>query len=47
MRAVREDLPAPRQPFASTVRRAADEQVAAAAWERRGLLDRLVAEGSS
>ena len=36
-------IPAPRQPFASTVPPTpAEEQVAAADWERRGLLDRFV-----
>jgi hypothetical protein len=36
-------IPAPRQPFASTFPPTpAEEQVAAANWERRGLLDRLV-----
>lgn len=36
-------IPAPRQPFASAVPPTpAEEQVAAADWERRGLLDRLV-----
>ena len=36
-------IPAPRQPFASTVPPTpAEEQVAAADWERRGLLERLV-----
>jgi hypothetical protein len=36
-------IPAPRQPFASTFPATpAEEQVAAANWERRGLLDRLV-----
>jgi hypothetical protein len=36
-------IPAPRQPLASTVPPTpAEEQVAAADWERRGLLDRLV-----
>ena len=41
-----ETIPAPRQPFASTVPPTpAEEQVAAADWERRGLLDRLVRRG--
>ena len=36
-------IPAPRQPFASTVPPTpAEAQIAAASWERRGLLDRLV-----
>lgn len=36
-------IPAPRQPFASTVPPTqAEEQVAAADWNRRGLLGRLV-----
>jgi hypothetical protein len=36
-------IPAPRQAFASAVPPTpAEEQVAAADWERRGLLDRLV-----
>ena len=36
-------IAAPRQPFPSTVPRTpAEEEVAAASWERRGLLDRLV-----
>ena len=36
-------IPAPRQPFASAVPPTpAEEQVAVADWERRGLLDRLV-----
>ncbi len=39
-------VPAPRQPFASTVPPTpAEEQVAGASWERRGLLDRLVRRG--
>ena len=39
-------VPAPRQPFASTVPpSSAEEQVAAADWERRGLLNRLVRRG--
>jgi hypothetical protein len=39
-------IPAPRQSFASTVPPTpAEEQVAAADWERRGLLDRLVRRG--
>ena len=39
-------IPAPRQPFASTVPPTpAEEQVIAANWERRGLLDRLVRRG--
>jgi hypothetical protein len=36
-------IPTPRQPFATTVPPTqSEEQVAAANWERRGLLDRLV-----
>ena len=36
-------IPVPRQPFASAVPPTpAEEQVADARWERRGLLDRLV-----
>jgi hypothetical protein len=36
-------IPAPRQPFASTVPPTqAEEQVASANWKRRGLLGRLV-----
>ena len=39
-------VPAPRQPFASTVPPTpAEERVSAAGWERRGLLDRLVRRG--
>jgi hypothetical protein len=39
----KKSIPAPRQPFASTVPPTpAEEQVAAADWERRGLLERLV-----
>jgi hypothetical protein len=39
-------IPAPRQPFASSVPPTpAEEQVADAHWERRGLLDRLVRRG--
>ena len=39
--------PAPRQPFASSVPPTlAEEQVAAADWQRRGLLDRLVRRAS-
>jgi hypothetical protein len=39
-------IPAPRQPFASTVPPTpAEERASAADWERRGLLDRLVRRG--
>jgi hypothetical protein len=39
-------IPAPRQPFASSVPPTpAEEQVAAADWQRRGVLDRLVRRG--
>ena len=39
-------IPAPRQPFASTVPPTpVEERVAAADWERRGLLNRLVRRG--
>jgi hypothetical protein len=41
-----ETIPAPRQPFASSVPTTpAEEQVAAADWQRRGLLDRFVRRG--
>ena len=47
MRTKREKkIPPPREPFASTLPPTpAEEQVAAADWERRGLLDRLVRRG--
>ena len=39
-------IPAPRRPFASTVPPTpAEERVAAADWERRGLFNRLVRRG--
>jgi hypothetical protein len=39
-------IPAPRQPFPSTVPPTpAEQQASAADWERRGLLDRLVRRG--
>jgi hypothetical protein len=39
-------IPAPRQPFPSTVPPTpAEEQAASAHWERRGLLGRLVRRG--
>jgi hypothetical protein len=39
----KKSIRAPRQPFASTIPPTpAEEQAAAASWERRGLLDRLV-----
>ena len=39
-------IPAPRQPFPSTVPPTlAEQQASAADWERRGLLNRLVRRG--
>ena len=39
-------IPAPRQPFASTVPPTpAEEQAASTDWDRRGLLGRLVSRG--
>jgi hypothetical protein len=46
MRSKSKTIPAPRQPFASSVPPTpAEERVADARWERRGLLDRLVRRG--